>query len=112
MPNLKSALEDLKTVAVDVYETYPVSAKAYAKKLASEINEKAAEYLLSGRMESYATLEAMCLTLKAHFAERAEAKAAAATEAQSAPVADTAAVVEEAAAGPANDSNSQEAAAA
>lgn len=39
MPNLKSALEDLKTVAVDVYETYPVSAKAYAKKLASEISK-------------------------------------------------------------------------
>lgn len=81
------------------------------KKLAMAINEKSSEYLLSGRMESYTNLEAMCLTLKAHFAERAETAAAAPDDQ---PATATQAVPEQAAAvGPANDSTtSQDAAAA
>lgn len=82
------------------------------KKMAVAINQLSSEYILSGSMESYGDLEAMCLTLKAHFAERAETTAAAATADQ--PATATQVVPEQSAgaASPANDSNKQDAAAA
>ena len=81
------------------------------KKMAVVINRLSSEYILCGNMESYGYLEAMCLTLKAHFAERAETTAAAATADQ--PATATQAVPEqEATVSPANDSTTGKEAAA